>query len=182
MMKQGIFALALLSGGMMMLPAEANEAIAPVVAPEAAPVVAPAIAPTAPPAMTAAEAGAKRARSSELRTQAKTLRDEADAAQKNEAAECKRSLLVNNCLLDARDRRLEKIEQARRIEAEQAVLDRELRRYDAAERRAKRAKRLEQAGPPATVTVEGESAGTLSAEGLFNAPSSVPPKAPKKPL
>lgn len=180
MMKQAFFACVLLTGSLMM-PAAAMEEKAAAGA-TAAPGAGHAGAASTPPTMSAADAEAKRARSSELRNQAKTLRDEVEATQKKEAAECKRSLLVNNCLLDARDRRLEKIEQARRIEAEQAALDRELRRYDAAERRARRAKRLEQAGPPATVTVEGKAPSTLSAEELFNAPSSVPPKVPKKPL
>ena len=179
MMKQKFLAFALLCGGLLNPLIQAAEVVAPAAAPTAPPAES-AMAATPPPAMTAAEAAAKRARSAELRTRAKALRDEADTVQKKEAAECKRSLLVNNCLLDARDRRLEKIEEARRIEVEQAALDRELRRYDAAERRAKRAKRLEQAGPPTTVTVEGESPSTLSAEDLFNAPSSVPPKVPKK--
>lgn len=105
--------------------------------------------------MTAEVAAAKRARALDLRNQARTLRQAGDAVRQQEASACQNTVLVNNCLRSADDRRLERIRQARLLESEVNTLERELRRYDLSERRAERAKRLEKNTRPATVTVDG---------------------------
>jgi hypothetical protein len=105
---------------------------------------------------------ATRTRVLELKTQAKTLRHDAEANYKRDSAECRQKVLVNNCLSGAADRRLEKIEQARGIESEYGGLERDIRRYELAERRAERARRLAERKPaPATITVDGGGATPL---------------------
>lgn len=97
-----------------------------------------------------------RARVLELKTQAKALRRDAEASYQRDSAECRQKVLVNNCLSSAADRRLEKIEQARGLESEYGALERDIRRYELAERRAERARRLAERKPaPATISVDG---------------------------
>lgn len=108
---------------------------------------------------------ATRSRVLELRTQAQNLRQDAEATHQRESAECRRKVLVNNCLSGAADRRLEKIEQARGIENELGALERDIRRYELSERRAERARRLSERKLPATVSVEGGKPTTLPAPG-----------------
>lgn len=106
--------------------------------------------------------GATRARVLELKTQAKILRRDAEAAYQRDSAECRQKVLVNNCLSSAADRRLEKIEQARGLEGEFGALERDIRRYELAERRAERARRLAERNlPPATVSIDGGGATPL---------------------
>lgn len=104
---------------------------------------------------------AKRARVLELKAQAKALRHNAEAAHQKESAECRQKVLVNNCLGRAGDRRLEKIRQARALESEVAVQERDIRYFELAERRAERARRLAERKLPTTVNVEGAKATTL---------------------
>lgn len=104
---------------------------------------------------------AKRARVQELKAQAKALRQNAEAAHQKESAECRQTVLVNNCLGRAGDRRLEKIKQARGLESEVAVQERDIRYFELAERRAERARRLAERKLPTTVNVEGAKATTL---------------------
>lgn len=112
---------------------------------------------------TAAQLEVKRARLLELKAQAKTMRQNADAAHQQESAECRQTLLVNNCLSRAGDRRLEKVEQARGLESEVSVLEREIRLFELTTRRAERARRLAERKIPTTVNVEGAKETTLPA-------------------
>jgi hypothetical protein len=107
------------------------------------------------PAITTEEVNAKRSRVQELTSRAKDLRKKAEAVYQEDALGCRKSVLVNNCLSRARDRRLEKVEIARAFEMEAGLLESEVRRFDLTERRNKRAKRMEQSNLPTTVTVEG---------------------------
>lgn len=105
---------------------------------------------------------ATRTRVLELKSQAKTLRRDAEAAYQQDSAACRQKVLVNNCLSSAADRRLEKIEQARGLEGEFGALERDIRRYELAERRAERARRLAERKPaPTTVSVDGAGAKPL---------------------
>lgn len=116
----------------------------------------------APPAGNTDPMGATRARVLELKGQARSLRQDAEASYKRDAAECRQKVLVNNCLSAAADRRLEKVEQARGLEGESGALERDLRRYELSERRAERARRLaERKQPAATISVEGAAATAL---------------------
>ncbi|HET6720150.1 MAG TPA: hypothetical protein VFH22_10915 [Rhodocyclaceae bacterium] len=114
-------------------------------------------------ATSAAAIDVKRARVLELKAQAKALRQNAEAAHQKESAECRRTVLVNNCLSRAGDRRLEKIEQARGLENEVGALERDIRYFELAERRAERARRLAERKLPTTVNVEGAKETTLPA-------------------
>jgi hypothetical protein len=105
--------------------------------------------------LTIDEVNAKRSRAQELTSRAKELRKKAEAVYQEDAIACRKSVLVNNCLTRARDRRLEKVEAARALEMDAGLLESEVRRFDLAERRIKRAKRMEQGNLAATVTVEG---------------------------
>lgn len=109
----------------------------------------------------AAAIDVKRARVLELKAQAEALRQNAEAAHQKESAECRQTVLVNNCLGRAGDRRLGKIEQARGLESEVGVLERDIRYFELAERRAERARRLAERKLPTTVNVEGAKATTL---------------------
>lgn len=112
-------------------------------------------------AAVAAPIEAKRARVLELKAQAKALRQNADAAYQQASAECRQTVLVNNCLSRAGNHRLEKVEQARGLEGQVNVLEREIRHVEVAERRAERARRLAERKLPTTVNVEGAKATTL---------------------
>lgn len=112
-------------------------------------------------AASAAAIDVKRARVPELKAQAKALRQNAEAAHQKESADCRQTVLVNNCLSRAGNRRLEKIEQARGLEGEVGVLEREIRHFELAARRAERARRLAERKLPTTVNVEGAKATTL---------------------
>lgn len=112
-------------------------------------------------ALTAEEVAAKKVQANELRSRAKALRQQADATHQQESAACRQVLLVNNCLNQARERRLEKVEEGRAIEVRLNALEQDIRRYDLAERRIERAKKLEQRNLPATISVEGDAALTL---------------------
>lgn len=114
-------------------------------------------------AANAAAMDVKRARVLELKAQAKALRQNAEAAHQKESADCRQTVLVNNCLSRAGNRRLEKIEQVRGLEGEIGVLEREIRHFELAERRAERARRLAERKLPTTVNVEGAKATTLPA-------------------
>ena len=113
--------------------------------------------------ISAESAAASRIRVIELKSRAKALRQEAELRHKQESAECRQSVLVNNCLSAARDQRLEKVEEARAIEMEVGTLEREIRRFDLAERRNERARRQETRNLPATVSVEGQSPKVMPA-------------------
>ena len=125
--------LAALSGSALALPASAEEARG----------------------IDADEMSAKRGRAQGLTAQARELRKSAEAVYQEDAVECRKSVLVNNCLARARDRRLEKVEIARSLEMDAGFLESEVRRFQLTERRIKRAKRMAQTNLPTTVTVEG---------------------------
>lgn len=124
---------------------------------------------------TAEEVAAKRERAQSMRTRAKNLRQSAEVAHQRESAECRQQLLVNNCLNRARDRQLELIEAARALEMEVGGLEREVRAYEIAERRAERVRRLEERTRPATISVEGARPKVLAPEAAPAAASAVPP-------
>jgi hypothetical protein len=119
----------------------------------------------------------KRARVLELKAQAKALRQNAEAAFQKESAECRQTVLVNNCLGRAGDRRLEKIKQARGLESEVAVQERDIRYFELAERRAERARRQAERKLPTTVNVEGAKATTMPPAGAA-APTPAPADQP----
>lgn len=125
--------------------------------------------------ITADEAAAKRLRALELRAGARELRRNAESLYKKDSADCRKVVLVNNCLNAARDRRLEKIEQARAVELDIGALERDIRRFELAERRAERAKKLEERQLPTTVSVDGAKTATLSP----GAPPATPTPAPE---
>lgn len=128
----------------------------------------------------AAAIDVKRARVLELKAQAEALRQNAEAAHQKESAECRQTVLVNNCLGRAGDRRLEKIEQARGLESEVGVLERDIRYFELAERRAERARRLTERKVPTTVNVEGVKATTLPpGEAAGNVAAPAPELKPK---
>lgn len=73
----------------------------------------------------AAETGseADKARISELRAQAKDLRDEAEATFSATEPGCYRKFLVNRCIDEAKKRRLDTIREARALESEARGID-----------------------------------------------------------
>lgn len=107
------------------------------------------------PALAAADdaVAAKRQRAGQLEREAQTLR--AGAAADFRAAEvaCQQRWLVNDCIRDAKEKRLARIVEARRKESEQAALEREIRYAELAARRdAKLRQRAEEGPPPAVVS------------------------------
>lgn len=122
-----------------------------------------------PPTPDAAEIAVKRQRLAELESRAKSLRSAADAKHAVETVECKQTFLVNNCLARARDRRLVKVEEARVLEIQAALLERDIRRFELAERREERGRQLQSRQLPATVSVDGAVVPAL--------PAAVPPGA-----
>jgi hypothetical protein len=94
---------------------------------------------------------ATQARADQLEREAKSLRAEAAKAFRAEEADCRTRFLVNDCIRAAKERRLGKIEEARRKEAEQTTLERELRHAELAARREDKLRQRAVDGPPATV-------------------------------
>ena len=103
-----------------------------------------------------AGAAAKHERAERLEREAKALRVEAAGAFKADEAECRTRFLVNDCIKAAKERRLGRIEQARRMELEQAALEREARHAELAARREEKLhQRATEGPPPAVVSVPG---------------------------
>jgi hypothetical protein len=94
---------------------------------------------------------AKHERAARLDREAKALRAEAAKSFKTEEAECRTRFLVNDCIRAAKERRLGRIEEARRKEAEQTTLERELRLAELAARREAKIRQRAAEGPPAAV-------------------------------
>ena len=97
----------------------------------------------------------RRVQAEDLKGEAKSLRQTATDRYTLESAECRKSLLVNNCLSEASERRIADIEKARTLETRSNALEREIRQYELQERRAERA-RKQTSNRPATVSVEGQ--------------------------
>ena len=123
--------------------------------------------------ITADEVTAKRGRVLDLKVRSKDIRKAAEQRFQADSVECRKAVLVNHCLGNARDRRLEKIDEARALEMDVGALEREIRRFDLNERRAERAKRLEQNALPASVSVEGVGTTNLQQSGTGTAPAVV---------
>lgn len=98
---------------------------------------------------------AKRSKADQLEREAKTLRSEAEVAFKANEAECKRHLLVNDCINGAKARRLEQVELARVKEKEKALLEREIRRKEYDDRQTKRLEKHIKEGAPPAVVIQG---------------------------
>lgn len=71
---------------------------------------------------------AQQEKAATMRREASTLRDVAARQREHEDYACNQAFLYNNCLDKSRERYLEQVEQARRIEAEAHVLDTEAKR------------------------------------------------------
>ena len=97
----------------------------------------------------------QRDKADQLEREAKTLRAGAEARFVAEEAECKRNLLVNDCIHGAKTRRLEQIELARIKEKEKAVIEREMRRSEYTDRQAKRLEKHIREGAPPAVVIQG---------------------------
>jgi hypothetical protein len=72
-----------------------------------------------------------------LRQQAESMRHEADKQQKIEHDACWKKFLVNSCMDDAKQRRTERIIEARKVEQEARDLERGLRQREAEIRAAR---------------------------------------------
>ncbi|ENO84031.1 hypothetical protein [Thauera linaloolentis] len=101
------------------------------------------IPPDTPP-RAAAERAAEDARRTELEARAKVLRNEAETTFAATEAGCYRKFLVNRCIDQARQQRLETIQRARALEAEARQIDLAQRQRAAAEVQA-----AQRTAPPA---------------------------------
>lgn len=95
---------------------------------------------------------ARKERLEALREQTRTVRSAAEADFKADLAECQNRILVNDCIAKAKQRRLKRIEEARKLEAEESVIEREIKRAELAERRARKAQSLANRPPPEITT------------------------------
>ena len=99
---------------------------------------------------------AKRTRADTLEREAKVLRGDAARVFKDEEMDCRQRLLVNDCIKAAKERRLEKIEAARKKETEQAAVEREIRHAEHLARREARLRRRIEEGPPPAVVIQAD--------------------------
>jgi colicin import membrane protein len=87
-----------------------------------------------------------------LREQTHSVRKAAEADFKVDLAECQKRILVNDCISQAKQRRLVRVEEARKLEAEESAIEREIKRAELAERRARKAQTLSNRPPPEITT------------------------------
>jgi hypothetical protein len=85
---------------------------------------------------------AKEARLEAFRKQTRTLRDLAASAYQADVAECQNRVLVNDCIGRAKQRRLSRVEEARKLEVEERSIERDIKRADLADRRARKARAM----------------------------------------
>lgn len=95
---------------------------------------------------------ARKERLEALREQTRTLRSTAESDYRAEIAECQNRILVNDCISQARQRRLGRVEAARKLEAEESAIGREAKRAELAERRARKAQSLANRPQPEITT------------------------------
>ena len=86
-----------------------------------------------------------------LRDDARALRTQAEDRLRAAEPECYKRFLVNRCLADAKEARLETIRKARELEAEASRIELAERWREAAERGADRAGRPEQPAAPSAI-------------------------------
>ena len=82
-----------------------------------------------------------------LRAQKAHLRTGAETDFQREIAECQQFILVNDCIQQAKNQRLEKIQQARRAETEASSLEREIKRIELQNYRNKKLRELANKAP-----------------------------------
>lgn len=106
------------------------------------------------PALADDPMASKRARAKELEVNANAIRTDAAKTFKEEELDCRQGIFVNDCINAAKERRLEKIKTARSKEAEQAVVEREIRHAEHVARREAKIRRRVEEGPPPAVIIQ----------------------------